>query len=369
MTTSVRGAVALAAKPEGTELYAVGADGVVRVLDPATGALIRSVAAGGPGRAIAYAQGPNRLFIARGDEVSLDVIALEGGHRETVPLGNARTGSFAAGATALAVVPRTQFLYAAADGRVVVVETHGASPFAGIEASGDRLAVDGTADTLLVAGDGEASLIETGRHALAWRLPGVVAGALLAFFLVLLARRLFASRALPALVGAVVLLDGSTYAMPRIGMNDVYVALFIVAGWYFVVAAHGPRRSWRADLVIAGICFGLAFASKWAGLYALAGLLLGCLFVTGRALYRREPGRGGPLDLLAGRGRNAAVLFACFAIVPVALYLGSYLRWFGGPTVPYGWDQVELTRQMLGYHASLTAPHPAGRPGGRGRSC
>ena len=201
-----------------------------------------------------------------------------------------------------------------------------------------------------MAGDGEASLIETGRHALAWRLPGVMTGALLAFFLVLLARRLFASRALPALVGAVVLLDGSTYAMPRIGMNDVYVALFIVAGWYFVVAAHGPRRSWRADLVIAGICFGLAFASKWAGLYALAGLLLGCLFVTGRALYRREPGRGGPRDLLAGRGRNAAVLFACFAIVPVALYLGSYLRWFGGPTVPYGWDQVELTRQMLGYH-------------------
>ena len=356
------GAVALVAKPEGGELYALGVDGVVRVIDPATGNVVRSVAAAGPARAITYAQGPNRLFIARSDEASLDVVELEGGHRETVPLGNARTGTFAEGATALAVVPRTQFLYAAADGRIVVVETHGASPFAAIAASGDGLAVDGTADTLLVAGDGEASLIETGRHALAWRLPGVVAGALLAFFLVLLARRLFASRVLPALVGAVVLLDGSTYAMPRIGMNDVYVALFVVAGWYFVVAAHAPRRSRRADLVIAGICFGLAFASKWVGLYALVGLLLGCLFVTGRALRRREPGCGGPLDLLAGRGRNAALLFACFAIVPLALYLASYLRWFGGPTVPYGWDLVELTKQMYWYHSGLTAPHPAGSP-------
>ena len=47
-------------------------------------------------------------------------------------LANARTGEFTTGASALAVVPRTQFLYALTPGKVVVVETHGASPFATI---------------------------------------------------------------------------------------------------------------------------------------------------------------------------------------------------------------------------------------------
>jgi len=44
------------------------------------------------------------------------------------------------------------------------------------------------------------------------------------------------------------------------------------------------------------------------------------------------------------------------------LYLGSYVRWFGGPTAPYGWNLVELTQQMYWYHSSLTAPHCAGSP-------
>jgi len=49
-------------------------------------------------------------------------------------------------------------------------------------------------------------------------------------------------------------------------------------------------------------------------------------------------------------------------VIPIALYLASYVRWFGGPTIPYGWSLVELTQQMYWYHSSLTAPHPAGSP-------
>jgi len=56
------------------------------------------------------------------------------------------------------------------------------------------------------------------------------------------------------------------------------------------------------------------------------------------------------------------LLFASFAIVPAAIYLASYAPWFGGRTIPYGWNIVELTQQMYWYHSSLTAPHPAGSP-------
>ncbi|GAC1462045.1 MAG: dolichyl-phosphate-mannose--protein mannosyltransferase [Candidatus Limnocylindrales bacterium] len=204
--------------------------------------------------------------------------------------------------------------------------------------------------------------IDTGRHALAWRLPGVVAAAVLAFMLVLLARRLFASRLLPLLVGLVVIIDGSMFAQARIGMNDTYVALFIVSGWYFIVAAHRPRLSRTADLLIAGALLGLGAASKWAAFYTLAGVLLASLSVTAYAYLKGRTGSGGPLDLLAGRGRNAALLFVSFAVVPIAIYWASYLHWFGGPTAPYGWDLVELTKQMYWYHSGLTSPHPAASP-------
>jgi predicted membrane-bound dolichyl-phosphate-mannose-protein mannosyltransferase len=303
----------------------------------------------------------------------LDAYDLEGSSHEAVSLANARTGAFSSGATALAVVPRTQFLYAIADGRVVVVETHGSSPFAAIRTSASQLAIDGDADELVAVGPDGADRIPTGRHAFAWRLPGVLFAAALAFFVVLLGRRLFASSMLPALAGAAVLLDGSMFAQARIGMNDVYVGALIVGGWYFVVAAHRPRRSATADILIAGALLGFAAAAKWAAFYALAGVALASLAVTVHAYRNGRTGRGGPLDLagtpdvLARRGvslpgLNAAFLLLSFAVIPVLIYVGSYLPWFGGPTIPFHWSLVELTQQMYWYHSGLTAPHPAGSP-------
>ncbi|HEV8229538.1 MAG TPA: phospholipid carrier-dependent glycosyltransferase, partial [Candidatus Limnocylindria bacterium] len=356
------GVIAATAKPDGSELYVLDPSGVVHVIASDSGQESRALTGGRPGNAIAYAQGPNRLFAARTEGPMLDVYDLETGSHDAVSLANVRTGSFAAGATALAVVPRTDFLYALDGGRVVVTETHGAAPFASIPVTGDLLGVDGQDDKLLVAGASGVEVIETGRHALAWRIPGVLFAALLAFLLVLLARRLFASPVLTVIAGVAVILDGSMFAQARIGMNDVYVGALIVAGWYFVVAAHRPRRSAVIDILIAGVLLGLAAATKWAAFYTLAGLLLATIAVTLRAYERGRPGTGGPLDLLAGRGRNAALLFGSFAVIPVAIYFASYVRWFGGPTIPFGWNLIELTQQMYWYHSSLTAPHPAGSP-------
>jgi predicted membrane-bound dolichyl-phosphate-mannose-protein mannosyltransferase/Gpi18-like mannosyltransferase len=356
------GSAAVATNKDGTELYVLDARGDVRVVDPATGKETRQLPGGGPGRAIAWAQAPNRLFVARADTPTLDVYELPGGQRQSVSLANPRTGTFSSGATALTLVPRTQFLYALAEGRLVVVEVHGASPFVAIPVSGSMLGIDNDDDKLLVAGSAGIERVETGRHALAWRLPGVVLGAVLAFFLVLLSRRLFASPVIPWLVGAAVLLDGSMFAQARIGMNDIYVTTFIVAAWYFIVAAHQPRRFAAVDLLIAGVALGLGVASKWAAVYTLGGVFLLSVGMTAFAYERGRPGTGGPLDLLAGRGRNAARLFACFALIPLAIYLAGYLPWFGGPTAPYGWNLWELTQQMFWYHSSLTAPHCAGSP-------
>ena len=362
-TTVDVGAIGFAAKNDGSEAYLLDPAGAVHVIETAGWTETKTYPSVAPERAIAFSQGPNTIVLARADEPTLDSISTDDGHRDTVPLANARTGTFSSGVTAMTVVTRTDFLYAIADGRVVVVDVHGLSPFAAIPTRATSLGVDGTGDTLVALGpSGSADRIETGRLALAWRLPGVIAAALLAFILVLLARRLFASRLVPIIVGIAVILDGSMYAQARIGMNDIYVALFIVAGWYFIVAAHRPRWSARADILIAGVLLGLGAASKWAAFYTLAGVLVAALAVTAYAYANGRPGRGGPLDLLAGRGKNAALLFLSFAVIPVGIYLASYVRWFGGPTAPYGWDLIELTKQMYWYHSGLTSPHPAASP-------
>ena len=355
-------AIGFASKLDGSELYVLDPVGSVHVLDPTTLKESKVYPSVAKERAIAFAQGPGAIVLARADEPVLDSIDINDGHKDTVTLANARTGPFASGVTAMAVVPRTDFLYAIADGRVIVVDVHGLSPFAAIRSAGTRLGIDTTGDTLVVLGAGSAERIDTGRLALAWRLPGVIAGALLAFVLVLLAGRLFRSRVIPALVGIAIVLDGSMFAQARIGMNDVYVGLFIVAGWYFIVAAHKPRLSAPVDLLIAGVLLGLGAASKWAAFYTLAGVLVASLAVTIYAYHAGRAGKGGPLDLFARRGLNAAFLFVAFAVIPVGIYLASYLHWFGGNTAPYGWNLWELTQQMYWYHSGLTSPHPAASP-------
>lgn len=370
--------VALTIGPNENTLYVADASETIHVVDLATGKETATLSGGGPIASLAYANAAERLYVGRADEAAIDRYeppkadqpASGGSFIGTVPLSNGRTGELSGPVRALALVPRTQFLYALAGDRLAVIETHGASPFTAIAVHGSMLGVDGIGDRLVVAGEGSAEIVPTGRHALAWRLPGVLAAAVLAFFVVLIARRLFASEVIPLLAGLAVVLDGSMFAQARIGMNDIYVATFLVAGWYFAVAAHDPRRSATADLLIAGVLFGLAAASKWAAFYALAGLGLYAVVVTAYAWSRERPGTGGPFDLAAPRGpawvfggrANAPLLLLCFFAIPLALYVATYAQWFGGPTIPYGWDLRELTQQMYWYHSGLTAPHPAGSP-------
>ncbi|MEP7004056.1 MAG: phospholipid carrier-dependent glycosyltransferase, partial [Chloroflexota bacterium] len=354
--------VGIASKGDGSELYILDPAGTVHVVDPLALQESKAYPSFGKERVIAFAQGPGAIVMARADEPVLDSIDINDGHKDTVLLSNARTGTFATGVTSMVVVPRTDFLYALVDGHVVVIDIHGLSPFASVPTAATHLGVDVAGDTLVALGSGTAERIDTGRLALSWRLPGVIAGSLLAFMVVLLASRLFRSRVIPVVVGIAIALDGSMFAQARIGMNDVYVALFIVAGWYFIVAAHKPRLSSRADLLIAGALLGLGAASKWAAFYTLAGVLVASLAVTVYAYQQGRPGKGGPLDLFAKRGLNAAFLFLAFAIIPVGIYLASYVHWFGGNTAPYGWSLWELTQQMYWYHSGLTSPHPAASP-------
>jgi hypothetical protein len=127
-------------------------------------------------------------------------------------------------------------------------------------------------------GSGATAEIGLGAHAFAWRLPGVIAGALTAVLLYLLARILFRRRLVAALTGLFVLVDGMFFVQSRIGMNDVYVGLFIVAAYTMFAALwtgwlRGRLALWLGMPII-GLLLGLALASKWVAAYAIGALLL-----------------------------------------------------------------------------------------------
>jgi hypothetical protein len=123
-------------------------------------------------------------------------------------------------------------------------------------------------------GRGALVRIDAGSNAFAWRLAGALFGALLVALIYLLAATMFSRRRIAVLAAVFVALDGMSYAMSRIAMNDIFVAVFIVAAFLLfwqVWSGRWSRSAWWV-LPLVGVVIGLAAATKWVGFYGLAGL-------------------------------------------------------------------------------------------------
>jgi predicted membrane-bound dolichyl-phosphate-mannose-protein mannosyltransferase len=139
-----------------------------------------------------------------------------------------------------------------------------------------RLLVATAAQGQASGNTGSASLvgIDAGSNAFAWRLMGIIFGSILVGLIYLLAATMFRRRRIAILAAAFVTFDGMSYVMSRIAMNDIYVAVFIVAAYlvfWQIWSGRWARSAWWA-LPLVGVLIGLAAASKWVGFYALAGL-------------------------------------------------------------------------------------------------
>ena len=282
------------------------ADGVVFV-DPGRVSLIATIPLAGGAHGVAHVTGidQDRVYATTGtaDDPQYDVIAVGGDAAKDGPVDKGHAGlglnPLPGLGSLVAFDEASQMVHilglapgAPADGpwTVYVVEPHGNAVFADARLPDDFVPAAWGIDfnpqypsedrqqLLVFDGDGASAAIDTGSHAFAWRFPGVIAGALTAALLYLLARILFRRRLIAGLVGLFVLFDGMFFVQSRIGMNDVYVGLFIVAA-YTVFAAvwtgwwRGRAAFWVAMPVI-GVLLGLALASKWVAAYAIGALLL-----------------------------------------------------------------------------------------------
>ena len=173
---------------------------------------------------------------------------------------------------------------------------------------------------LVSTGDGALVRIDAGSNAFAWRLAGVVFGAILVGLIYLLAATMFGRRRIAVLAAAFVAIDGMSYVMSRISMNDIFVAVFIVAAYlvfWQVWSGRWARSAWWA-LPLVGVLIGLAASTKWVGFYALAGLWV-------LALARSDLGRLLLVALVAfavvvgGIGAPWPFLVAMLLVLAVAL--------------------------------------------------
>ncbi|HUL58078.1 MAG TPA: phospholipid carrier-dependent glycosyltransferase [Anaeromyxobacteraceae bacterium] len=162
----------------------------------------------------------------------------------------------------------------------------------------------------------DASLDALGRGPWGLKAWSVLLGALTVPAAAWLAFLLTGSGGAAAILGLLLALDPLHVDFSRQAINDVYLGFFPVAA---VAAAWRYRATRRTGwLVLAGALFGLGLASKWSALLPLA--------VTAAVLARDVARTRG-----SARERSAEVAFAasCLVVLPLAVYLATFLPWFG----------------------------------------
>ena len=287
---------------------AVATSDGVAFIDPSTAGVSSTIAMAGGAHGLAHVLGIEdaKLYVTSGppEEPGYEVIAIAGDAAKSGPVTLGARHPLPGPGTRVAYDDATQQIHvlgqayappgsapAAGEGwTVYVIEPHANAVYADARLPVDLDPVawaldvesqypsDDREELLVFGADGRTASIDTGSHAFAWRLPGVIAGALMAVCLYLLARILFQRRLVAGLVGLFVFLEGMFFVQSRIGMNDVYVGLFIIAAYtLFAAVWTGWWRSrgafWVAMPVI-GLLLGLALASKWVAAYAIGALAL-----------------------------------------------------------------------------------------------
>ncbi|MDQ4103747.1 MAG: phospholipid carrier-dependent glycosyltransferase [Actinomycetota bacterium] len=188
-----------------------------------------------------------------------------------------------------------------------------------------------------------------GYNSWGWRLSAALAGTVCVLLIVRIVRRLTRSTLLGAIAGVLLIADGLSHVQSRIGMLDIFLAMFVLAAFGCLVVDReqvherlatvvregrvadtdfGPRfgvRWWRFG---AGVLLGLACGTKWSGVYYLIAFAV--LSLTWDAFARRTAGVRRPW--VGTLRRDVGPASWAMALVPIGAYLATWWAWFGSET-------------------------------------
>ncbi|WP_106849799.1 dolichyl-phosphate-mannose--protein mannosyltransferase [Blastococcus sp. Marseille-P5729] len=230
-----------------------------------------------------------------------------------------------------------------------------------------------------------------GYSPLGWRFASVLAGVVAIALLSFVVRRLTRSTFLGLAAALMLACDGLAFALSRTGILDIFLQVWVLAGFTCLVLDRdrfrrqladayvedemhgplGPRVGFRWWRLAAGVCFGLAASVKWSGAYFLA--LFAILSVWWDVGAYRLIGLRRPYWV--GVRRSLPFAFWDLAIVPVLAYMLSWIGWFAGessqgrhwaegretafPFIPEAirsWWHMQ--GEWLKFHNGLDSPHP-----------
>jgi dolichyl-phosphate-mannose-protein mannosyltransferase len=229
-----------------------------------------------------------------------------------------------------------------------------------------------------------------GLNPFGWRFAAAVVGSLSILMIARIARRMTRSTLLGCTAGLLLALDGLEFVMSRTALLDIFVMFWVLAAFGCLVidrdayraklaeaaaAADGEEseapgtgiRWWRVG---AGVCLGLACASKWNGIWFIPAF--GLMVLAWDFGARRTAGfrKAADKSLL----RDAAGMAGSFVAVPLAAYLATWSGWLAtssgydrqwaqqhGVNIPVVSDLISLYqyhKAMLGFNTGLHAHHP-----------
>ncbi|MFI8435154.1 dolichyl-phosphate-mannose--protein mannosyltransferase [Streptomyces sp. NPDC079020] len=184
-----------------------------------------------------------------------------------------------------------------------------------------------------------------------WRFMVALLGTASVLMLCRIGRRLFRSTFLGCLAGLLLAVDGLHFVMSRTALLDLILMFFVLAAFGCLVIdrdwarrklvaalpydeaegvlrpdahiAENLRLGWRPWRIAAGLMLGLAFATKWNGLYILAAF--GVMAVLWDVAGRRTAGAVRPYRAVVRRDLVPAFV----STVPVAIgtYVVSWTGW------------------------------------------
>ena len=214
---------------------------------------------------------------------------------------------------------------------------------------------------------------DLGFNTFGWRIMSVIFGSLCVPLMYLFARKLWPNRLFAITAATLTCFDGMFFVQSRIGMIDIF-PIFLIVLSYIVFLVHLGSRTERDSIVtllLTGVALGLAVSAKWIALAAMASIIfflvmrpvlrqVGISLVEGTWRWGLTEGPGLPGGARAGLYVPTAVL--AFGLIPIVIYLASWIPFFTRGQFHGLSDLVDYQKQAYIYHATLTATHPYGSP-------
>lgn len=225
-----------------------------------------------------------------------------------------------------------------------------------------------------------------GYDSIGWRFSAALASVVCVVLIVRIGRRLTGSTLLGGVAGVLLLCDGLSSVQGRMGMLDVFSAVFVLAGFAALVhdrddvrarmarvalegrvldSPFGPRLGFRWWRLATGVLLGCACGVKWSGVYWV--LAFGALSVLWDLTARRSAGVTRPWvgTLL----RDVLPTAWAFVAVPVLVYLATWAPWFASETSTDRYaagdalaSMVHFESKVLSFHEGLTTQAQGAHP-------